>query len=117
MVKRVCLTCHRLIGANRSRCVECQRAEWRRRNRMRPVFERTLYGSGAWKKLATAVVVEASCCAWCGATGVPLSGDHVTPVRAAPELALDRGNVVAACRSCQERRKRPHRPPGAGGDV
>lgn len=115
MVKRICLTCGRLIEANRSRCMDCQRAEWRRKNRLRPAFERALYGSAAWKKLASAVVAGASRCAWCGASGVPLSGDHVTPVRAAPDLALEPDNIVAACRSCQERRK--VRPGGTGGHV
>ena len=106
---RACLSCKRLINRG-SRCVECQRAEWRRKNRLRPAYERAVYGSAGWRKLSLAVTRGATGCHWCGARAVELTGDHVTPVRAAPHLALDPSNVVAACRSCQERRKlRPAR--------
>lgn len=104
-MKRMCLSRRRLIDRG-SRCVECQRAEWRRKNRLRPAYERSLYGSAAWRRLSLAVTRSATGCHWCGAQRVELTGDHITPVRSAPALALDRSNVVAACRSCQERRKR-----------
>ena len=108
-MKRMCLSCRRLIDRG-SRCVECQRAEWRRKKRLRPAYERSLYGSAAWRRLSLAVTRAAGACHWCGAIGVQLTADHITPVRADPYLALEPGNVVAACRSCQERRKvRPAR--------
>lgn len=47
-------------------------------------------------------MANATRCAWCGASGVELTAGHITPVRAAPEPALDTANVAAACRSCQE---------------
>jgi 5-methylcytosine-specific restriction endonuclease McrA len=52
-------------------------------------------------------VASADACAWCGtpADRVKLTADHILPVRARPDLALEPENVVAACRSCQERRK------------
>lgn len=104
-IMRPCLTCRRLIPQGPSRCTECQRAEWRRQNRQRPPHERAIYSSQAWRKLAEAVVAGATRCAWCGAFGAKLSADHISPIRVAPELALDPVNVVAACRGCQERRK------------
>jgi 5-methylcytosine-specific restriction endonuclease McrA len=97
------------------RHVECQRAEWRRKNNLRPGHEKAIYGSSAWQQLARSVVAGATQCYWCHATDVQLTADHITTVRAAPRLALEPSNVVAACRSCQERRKQRRYPLGGGG--
>jgi 5-methylcytosine-specific restriction endonuclease McrA len=104
-LNRACLTCGRVIPGNRERCVDCQRARWRQRNYERPAFERQLYSSAAWRKLADAVVADADACTYCGTPTEKLTADHVETLRNRPDLALDPENVVAACRSCQERRK------------
>ncbi len=105
--ERVCLSCNRLIDRG-SRCTACQRAKYRERNRTRPQFEVQLYGSAAWRRLADAVVADAEACHWCGTSRAisKLTADHILPVRLHPDLGVEPENVVAACRSCQERRKR-----------
>jgi hypothetical protein len=106
-VRRSCLSCGRLIPAKMSRCVECQHARWRQSNQRRPRFEVELYASAAWKRLASSVVLSADRCHWCGTSAylVKLTADHILTVRDRPDLAVEPSNVVASCRSCQERRK------------
>jgi hypothetical protein len=72
---------------------------------MRDPVARLIYSSAAWRKLAKGVRDNATGCAWCGASGVYISADHIASIRDRPDLALEPSNVVAACRSCQERRK------------
>jgi hypothetical protein len=105
-VMRSCLDCRRLIPSG-SRCVDCQRARWRQRNQTRPRYEVELYGSAAWHRLASSVVLGADRCHWCGTSAyvVKLTADHILTVREHPELATEESNVVASCRSCQEKRK------------
>lgn len=90
-----------------SRCEPCQRAKYKAREQARPMAQRITYHSTAWKRLARAVVDAASECAWCHvpAWRAKLTADHILRVVDRPDLALDPSNVVAACRSCQERRK------------
>ena len=89
-----------------SRCAEHQRAMYRFRQRTRDPGPVRLYGTRRWKNLAAAVIAEAVACHWCGTPKAitKLTADHVCPVRTHPSLALDPANVVAACRSCQNRR-------------
>jgi hypothetical protein len=96
--------------APRARCTECQRAAYRSRERYRPPVQRAVYGSTAWKALARSVVALAVECHWCHEPSwrTKLTADHIERVVERPALALDPSNVVAACRSCQEKRK--HRP-------
>ncbi len=63
------------------------------------------YQSAPWKKLARAVVEAANRCAYCGASDVPLTADHVLTLRRRPDLRLEPSNLVAACRSCQLRKQ------------
>lgn len=99
--------CGKLIPANRNRCVECQRAKYRGRNRTRDPLPVAVYGSAAWRHLADAVVAEAAACHWCRTSRyvAKLTADHIYPIRHRPDLALEPTNVVPSCRSCQERRK------------
>lgn len=103
-VRRACLGCGRLIPLNRRRCPECQTAKNRAKIAARPPGVTELYSSYAWQKLRDEVISEADSCHWCGATGVPLTADHLLRLRDHPELGLEPENVVAACRSCQRRR-------------
>jgi 5-methylcytosine-specific restriction endonuclease McrA len=107
MMKRPCLSCGRLVDRG-PRCPDCQRATYRQRARTRDPAIINLYGSAAWRSLADAVVAEAEACHWCGTSGAmtKLTADHIYPVRTHRDLALEPQNVVAACRGCQERRKR-----------
>ena len=106
--------CGRLVrGA--SRCGDCQRAAWRHWNANRDPFARKVYASAAWRRLADAVVAAASGCAYCGRADVKLTADHIIGIRRDPSRALDPSNLLAACRSCQERRK--HNPAWVGGIV
>jgi 5-methylcytosine-specific restriction endonuclease McrA len=84
-------------------CDAHRRAKQRERQRSRPRFEVRLYGSAEWRRLADAVVAASDRCHWCGSPG-PLTADHIVKVRDRPDLALEEGNCVAACRSCQNRR-------------
>jgi 5-methylcytosine-specific restriction endonuclease McrA len=110
-VKKPCLRCGSLFTPTaglRARCRECQRADYRDREARRPAIQKATYASRAWQELARAVVAAAVECTWCHtpASRTKLTADHVVPVKDAPGLALEPGNVVAACRSCQEKRKR-----------
>ena len=104
-MRRVCLSCGQTTEqAIRGRCRPCHLANERRRFAERPAFERNLYSSGAWQRLRKQVLEEAGHrCHYCG--GVATTADHVVTVREAPHLALERGNCVAACQSCQQKRK------------
>lgn len=108
---RVCLGYegHRCATLTRgaSRCDPCRQASYRIRNHTRPQFERALYHSAQWRRLADAVVANAEACTWCGtpASVAKLTADHIVTVRNDPSLALDPGNVVAACQSCQRKRR------------
>jgi 5-methylcytosine-specific restriction endonuclease McrA len=109
MTRRPCLGvrgryCPKLIDRG-SRCDDCRREMYRRDNALRPAFETRIYSSAEWKKLRAEVMADADGCYHCGATDVELSADHLLSVRTHPELALERSNVVAACRSCQRRRQ------------
>lgn len=99
---RPCLDCGRLCHA--TRCDACQRAAYTRRNRNRDQFPRKVYGSAEWQRLRKEVVDDAVVCHWCGATNEKLTADHIRPVSQYRELAYDRENLVAACRSCQTKR-------------
>ena len=103
MPPRPCLDCG-TPTRHGARCRSCSLAIQRARTAARPAAERAIYGSAAWKRLRTSVLEEAGYrCRYCGRPAD--TADHVQPVRLRPDLALDAGNVVAACRSCQERRK------------
>jgi 5-methylcytosine-specific restriction endonuclease McrA len=111
MTVRPCLgypgyRCGRLVRAG-SRCDDCRRAGYRARERVRDPFTRSLYGSAAWRRLAYATVAAAEACHWCQtpATVTKLTADHIASARTHPELATEPSNIVASCRSCQERRK------------
>ena len=103
-MKRPCLTCNTLITSG-SRCTACQRAFYRRRELGRDPFQKAVYQSTEYRRLRAIVMEGAYACFHCGATGVPLTCDHVYSITARPELALEIENLVAACKSCQERRK------------
>lgn len=81
---------------------------YRIRQRTRDPLPVAVYASAEWRRLAAAVVAEATRCAYCHRPRgeVVLSADHVRSIRERPDLALEPSNVVPCCRSCQEYRKR-----------
>jgi 5-methylcytosine-specific restriction endonuclease McrA len=96
--------CGRLLPSG-NRCPNCQRSVWRIWNANRNPVARRIYASNAWKELARRVVAAAAGCFYCGRSDVQLTADHVVSIGLDPSRALDPTNVVAADRSCQERRK------------
>jgi 5-methylcytosine-specific restriction endonuclease McrA len=87
-----------------SRCRPCHLAYQRARTAARPAWERAVYGSRGYKRLRRTVLEEEGwTCHWCG--GPATTADHTIPVRVRPDLGAERSNLVAACRSCQEKRK------------
>jgi 5-methylcytosine-specific restriction endonuclease McrA len=112
-IMRACLgtaghRCRKLIPPSETRCPSCQSAKYQQRAASRDPAAVNLYGSAAWRSLADRTVAEAEACHWCGTSAAiaKLTADHILPVRRHPDLALEEENVVAACRGCQERRKR-----------
>ena len=95
--------CSRLTSSG-PRCVEHQRAFYRRRQVTRDQYPVKVYGSAEWKAIAAAVLRDAIDCHWCHATNEKLTADHVQPITFYPSRALDPSNVVASCRSCQTHR-------------
>jgi 5-methylcytosine-specific restriction endonuclease McrA len=62
--------------------------------------------SKRWKGLRLeALRRDGWACVQCGASGL-LEVDHIKPVRDAPELSFDLGNLQALCRSCHTRKTR-----------
>jgi 5-methylcytosine-specific restriction endonuclease McrA len=104
MIRRLCLgvegrRCGNLTTA--TRCDGCRRAHQRLRSASRPRYETRIYSSAAWQRLRAQVLAEERACAWCGTTTRPLTAGHIRSLRQYPELALERDNVRASCRSCQ----------------
>ena len=61
------------------------------------------YNSPEWKRLRLEVLHEGNhTCHWCG--GKATQADHLIERDANPELALERTNIVPACRPCNSRR-------------
>ena len=113
-MRRVCICrrCDHHMGAcprdgAPTRCIPCQRAKWRQRQRTRDPGPLRVYSSGAWKALASAVVEAASACHWCGTSAslTKLTADHIHSVAEHPALGVEPSNVVAACLSCQNKRR------------
>jgi 5-methylcytosine-specific restriction endonuclease McrA len=108
-MKRACIgipgrPCGRILDRG-NRCEPCQSAKYRLRNQQRDPFAKRLYSSSAWKQIRDRVVRSADRCFYCGRSDVKLTADHVVAIRIDPSRALDPTNIVAADRSCQERRK------------
>jgi 5-methylcytosine-specific restriction endonuclease McrA len=96
--------CPRGALINGRRCEACRLEEGRRRNCQRDPVARRVYASAEWKELSRRVREEdGRVCRYCGGVGDTV--DHIESIRRNPARALDRSNVVVACRSCQERRK------------
>ena len=77
---------------------------------------RDFYGSAAWKQLRQKVLRACGFrCALCSCS-VAAKGssrvDHVVPVKQAPHLALEAGNLRVLCAGCDNRR---HSEKGRGG--
>ena len=108
-IMKPCLDCRQWIPQGRAnRCPACQKAKDALRRRMRNPVALSVYQSARWRALAAAVTREATHCYWCTtpAALTKLTADHILSIRSRPDLALDEGNIVPSCRSCQERRKR-----------
>ncbi len=101
-MRRPCLErdCSRLT--TRTRCTLHERAEARARNAAR-ADEMAFYNTPQWRQIRT-TAVQSGRCYWCGVTGKRLVGDHVIPVSLGGPT-LDPANVVAACYSCNNRRR------------
>jgi len=95
-----CLTCHR--PTHGSRCADCQRQYQRQLDVTRPAADQ-LYSSARWQRMRRRVLdEEAWTCHYCGRLATLV--DHRIPLRVAPHLGLERSNLVAACRSCNQQR-------------
>jgi hypothetical protein len=98
--------CARLIPHNQRRCPEHKLAQGRAQTAARPPVLAALYNSAAWQRLRKQAIAGGAC-HWCGASGVRLVGDHLQRPEDRPDLALDPSNIVAACYSCNNQRRRP----------
>lgn len=99
-----CLGCGLLVSPG-PRCSACQRAWTQTYDRTRPAHH-ALYATAAWKRLSAEVRAGANRCHWCLKPTRRLVADHVIPLEERPDLALDRGNLVASCVPCNTRRGR-----------
>jgi hypothetical protein len=106
-MKRDCIDrCGRLTTG--TRCDECQRADWRRRNAKRDPLSKAVYQSAAYGAARAQVLAGATHCATCGghvSQVGKLTAGHRVPIRQAPELAASVEGLIPQCRSCQEREK------------
>lgn len=91
-----------------------KKAEHDNRARLASATRSSLYQSPEWRILSRSLIVEKGRCERCGCTE-HLQAHHIIPVRYAPELSLDRANLIVLCRECHtnetkremyERRKR-----------
>jgi 5-methylcytosine-specific restriction endonuclease McrA len=98
MTATTCLGCG--VVCRGPRCPTCHTARVRAYDAGRGTFHQ----SPEWRALAAAVRAAATRCHWCGRSGVRLVADHVLSIVRRPDLALDPGNVVPACVSCNNRR-------------
>jgi 5-methylcytosine-specific restriction endonuclease McrA len=98
MAATTCLDCGRISCG--SRCPPCQSA----RIRAYDAGRGSSYQSPEWRALSAAVRASLSVCHWCGKQPRRLVADHVLSIRERPDLALDRGNAVPACVSCNNGR-------------
>lgn len=71
----------------------------RRQNAFRYASRYADYSNPEWRKLSRQLIQEKGCCERCGGT-IGLSVHHIIPVRYAPELFLDRSNLLVLCREC-----------------
>jgi len=99
---RPCLTADCPALTSTTRCLEHQRERDRGRNRAR-ADEMRFYTTPRWLRLRNEVV-RVGRCHWCGVTDKRLVGDHVVPVSQGG-AEFDPANVVAACYSCNNRRR------------
>ena len=99
-----CLTCGiPTKGAPFCATHEALDARRRQKGRVRPTTTQRGYDE-AWNRLKDQVLLEEGhTCHWCG--DVATTGDHIVPIRLAPELRLVRSNVVAASRACNSGHK------------
>lgn len=105
-----CLDCNAIIGPGMARCYECRRLRSAIYNASRPTHH-ALYSTAAWRRLSAEVRAGASRCHWCLKPTRRLAADHVIPLDARPDLALERANLVPACVPCNTRRGRNARLP------
>lgn len=106
-----CSGCRILVSPG-PRCSRCQRAWEKAYDAGRPAHH-SLYRRAAWKALSIEVRKAESRCRWC-LRPLPFPqrvADHIVPLEAAPELALDRDNLAVACKGCNTRRGRNWRLP------
>jgi hypothetical protein len=94
-----------ILCAPGPRCPTCHRAWTRAYDRTRPAHH-ALYATAEWRRLSAEVRSSANRCHWCLKPSRRLVADHVIPLEQRPDLALDRGNLVAACVPCNTRRGR-----------
>lgn len=76
----------------------------------RPKYDRhgaAIYRSPRWKRVRFLVKKRDGWrCVACGASGVRLEVDHKKPIREAPELAYEMGNLQTLCVPCHSRKTR-----------
>jgi hypothetical protein len=104
-----CLDCGRYYEGRGSRCLACQRAEWRRRNARRAgSIEMAVYASAAYRRARREVLAGAEFCAWCGghvSVVGKLTAGHLRPIREDIAAATDPAGLAPQCRRCQELEK------------
>ena len=94
-----------LVATGTGRCSACQRKWERTYDRARPEHH-ALYRTAGWRRLAAEVTAGQTRCHWCLKPTRRLVADHVLPLEARPDLAMDRSNLVPACIGCNTRRGR-----------
>lgn len=101
---RPCLgRCGVLVSSASSRCYACRLKASRQYDATRPAHH-AVYRTPEWRRLSAALRAAATRCHWCLKPTRRLVADHVIPLSERPDLALDRGNLVASCFSCNTRR-------------
>ena len=93
--------CADLARAGESRCKAHEKLRQREYDAHRRPERHAFYHSREWRALSRLVLKEQPYCA-CGAK--TRQADHILSIKARPDLALDRGNVVARCRPCHSRK-------------
>lgn len=64
---------------------------------------RKIYDTKAWKQLRRQVIADEPVCHWCKRRP-STQADHLVELHRAPELALERSNLVGSCQPCNSKR-------------
>lgn len=95
-----CVTTNKYYCDKHQAIQQKKRAE---RDAQRKPFQNAIrwdnYRNPEWKKLSATMLKEVGRCERCGSTE-RLQVHHIIPIRYAPELFLERSNMMVLCASC-----------------